>query len=288
MDQAIPPPPYSLQDPSPRLPASPSTRNVNDTSNRNAYVSGAAYFAMRSPSQPRPRNTLPCHIAVLPDSTLTDLPMPKPEQILIDRDVTAHDWLTFVNYILFGDLTDRSSSSVHGKGGKERQADKPATRSSSEDRKREGNICSIIKDWNQGFFQPRGIEIIARFEATPSIRPTPEASNSQAPRPSPPAHGISISGQKGEPKQKRDPELGLALYHAVEKQDLKTSKVLLEAGADPDAHPPWETPMIVEAVKKKNVELVQLLLAYRPDIEAYAMGGGTALYNAVSKGNGDI
>ncbi|KAL8725489.1 MAG: hypothetical protein Q9166_007309 [cf. Caloplaca sp. 2 TL-2023] len=95
-------------------------------------------------------------------------------------------------------------------------------------------------------------------------------------------------GKKVRGKQKRDVEMGLALHRAVQKQDAKTTELLLEASADPDARPSWETPAIVKPVKHTNIQMLKLPLRYGPNLEADAPGCGTELYTAVTKGNSDI
>ncbi|KAI4226866.1 MAG: hypothetical protein L6R36_002853 [Xanthoria steineri] len=282
MEGHPPPPPYSVQDPSPRPPATTAvTGSVNNVQNGTTFVSGAAYFAMRPPTQPKTTSTLPCHIAVLRDTTSTDLPMPKPEQTLIDRDVTPHDWLAFINHLVPCNLVNPSSSAVQEKLGGKHAVDTAAQ--ASTERTRQQDVIAIVQEWNQGFFQPRGIKIIARSEIIPPAQPS---SGSRPSIPRPPAESTSRKGTADEKPQlkHRDTGLGKALYRAVEKQDIKTSKMLLEAGADPDARPSWETPAIVVAVKNDNTQLLQMLLDYCPDIEAHATGNGTALHTAVTKG----
>ncbi|KAL8755325.1 MAG: hypothetical protein Q9199_003722 [Rusavskia elegans] len=292
MDEHLPPPPYSLQDPSPRPPASTSVSdNVSNTHNATTFVSGAAYFAMRPPTRPKPTSTLPCHIALLPDTTSADLRTPKPEQILIDRDVAPHDWLAFINHVVPYDIANQPPDAVEEKFGEKRPVDKAVPVSPSIERTRQQDVKDIVQEWNQGFFLPRGIEIIARSEVTPPARPTPRGSDSRPSVPRPPAESTpprQTAGQKPRSKQNSDAELGKALFRAVEKQDIKTSKMLLEAGADPDGRPSWETPAIVAAVKNTNIQLLQMLLEYSPNIEAHAPGSGTALHTAVTKGKPEM
>ncbi|CAO1604206.1 hypothetical protein XANCAGTX0491_007771 [Xanthoria calcicola] len=288
MDGHLPPPPYSVQDPSPRPPATIAvTGSVNNVRNGTTFVSGAAYFARRPPTQPKPTTTLPCHIAVLPDTTSADLPMPKPERILIDRDVTPHDWLAFINHLVPCNLVNRSSNAVQEKLGEKRPVDTAAPASTSSERSRQQDVIAIVQEWNQGFFLPRGVKIIARFEIIPPAQPS---SRSRPSLPRPPAESTSRKGSADQKPQlkHRDTGLGKALYRAVEKQDIKTSKMLLEAGADPDARPSWETPAIVVAVKNNDTQLLQMLLEYSPDIEAHATGNGTALHTAVTKGRPEM
>ncbi|KAL9596541.1 MAG: hypothetical protein Q9219_005719 [cf. Caloplaca sp. 3 TL-2023] len=280
MDQELPPPPYSLHDPSPSSP----TTTPNTAPCDNPHVSGAAYFEMRPPTRPSPAGTLPCHIAVLPDATATHLPMPEPNRILVDRDVDSHDWITFVNHLL-PDLpyhpTAKSNAcqgkSVDTKGGFGRvEPEQEALASSVTESERQRKVKAVVEEWNQGFFLPRGIQIVARVEVTP-----------RSDRLSHPASSELVVDGKSRRKRNQNKEPGLALYHAIKKQDLSTCEALLNAGADPNARQSWKTPAVVEAVNRGNLKILNMLLDYELDINANAPGEGAALYNAVAKGKAD-
>lgn len=301
-DLLPPPPPYALHDPTPRLPVSVSNPSPSATANSALYISAAPYFEMRPSTRPKPSNTLPCQIACLADATVDDLPMPEPKQILADRDVDPHDWLTFVNHLIPYKTTN-SSTSTKGKAVDQKrerggaQSEMAALEPCLSEPERQQRVKAVVEGWNQNFFLPRGLEIVVRVEATPR---SPSAARLQASRP-PPSTSLPPGGRspveslqrasasrKTEGQRNYNKELGLALYHAVEKQDSQTSDVLLQAGADPSAKPNYEAPDIVVAVQKGNLQILKMLLEYGPDTNAYALGGGTALYNAVSKGKTDM
>ncbi|KAL8946753.1 MAG: hypothetical protein Q9222_006891 [Ikaeria aurantiellina] len=295
MEGQLPPPPYSLHDPTPRPTDSIAGPDSHD------FPSAASYFESRRPTQPRRSSTLPCHIAVLHNTTIDDLPMPKPERILHDRDVNAQDWLTFINHLI------PPQSQKNGLGGAgEKMAEKmDGSHLHPAEPQRQQMIKAVVEEWNRGFFLPRGIEIVVRVEVTPR---SPAASASSSSRSSnAPRHHQSISISQAtqpsneattraavaangnrQPKREKDADLGMALYRAVEKNEPKTVQVLLEAGADPDAKPSWATPSIVEAVRKGNLQILKMLLDHGPNIEAHGPGDGTALYTACSKGKTDM
>ncbi|KAI4178442.1 MAG: hypothetical protein L6R41_008388 [Letrouitia leprolyta] len=304
MDQQVPPPAYSLYDPSPH-PQSISSPPAD----LSIPVSGAAYFEMRPAIRPRPANTLPCHIAVLPDTTAVDLPMPGPKRILLEREVEPHDWTTFVNHLIPYEFPrtctiDRTQIiEKESSAGRIRVDEKFLSPPSSEaDRQR--SIKAVVEEWNQGFFLPRGLEIVVRVEVTPQphqsvlirsnprqlsaghtssrITALPSSQTLNREQPSS-AHRPIRNG-----KRNKDKELGIALYHAVKREDVRTCEALLQAGADPNARPTWETPAIVEATKKGNLPILQMLVDHGSDINGNALGDGTALYQAVSKGKTDM
>ncbi|KAI4194231.1 MAG: hypothetical protein LQ350_007896 [Teloschistes chrysophthalmus] len=296
MDEQLPPPPYSVHDPSPQ----PSSTAPTEPRNRSIFVSGAAYFEMRPPPLQRPAHVLRFRLASFPDTTADHLPMPEPKQSLVDRHVTPHDWMTFVNHLMPYETTRRHPREKGGGKGAQTNTSVDQDTHPTESERRH-NAKATVDEWNQGFFLPRGVRISVLFgRTTPqpsSVPDNPISSRSAAVRdprrsisPSSPVQSTRPSGtdHKSGKKTNRDPELGKALYRAVEKQEVKTAQVLLEAGADPDARPSWETPTIVQAVKKGNVQLLEMLLKYGPDIDAHAPGDGTALYTAVSKGKTDM
>ncbi|KAL8695763.1 MAG: hypothetical protein Q9224_003179 [Gallowayella concinna] len=295
MDDQLPPPPYSLEDPSRQQRADTANQGLTPAHHATAFVSGAAYFEMRPASYPKPSNTLPCHIAVLADTTTTDLPMPQPTRILTDRDVNPHDWMTFVNHVVPYHTDTSSASAVTKETGKKRSVTKVSEKDPmawpSEEAQRQQLVKTAVEEWNQGFFLPRGIEIVVRVEVTPRQPADPGLCSSRPAIPRTLVETVpsrQTMDQEGRVKRNKDTELGMALHRAVKKQDIKMTKLLLEAGADPDAKSSWEAPSIVETVKHADIRLLELLLEYNPNVEAHASGEGTALYIAVAKGKTDM
>ncbi|KAL8665799.1 MAG: hypothetical protein Q9202_001921 [Teloschistes flavicans] len=294
MDEQLPPPPYTVHDPSPQSTPTGPTKLRNGP----IFVSGAAYFQMRPPQIRRPVLLLRLHLAAFPDTTPDHLSMPVPQN-LANKDVTPHDWMTFVNHLMAYQAT---RTPPNEKGGEKISLNQDTQPTESE---RQQNVKATVEEWNQGFFRPRGVRIAVQLDRT-ALQQWPVLYGTTSPRsagsgeshhgdarsinPSSPVESTRPSGtdQKRGKKTNRDPELGKALYRAVEKQEVKTARVLLEAGADPDSRPSWETPMLVEAVKKGDMKLLEMLLAFGSDIDAHAPGNGTALYTAISKGKTEM
>ncbi|KAI4231971.1 MAG: hypothetical protein L6R40_007558 [Gallowayella cf. fulva] len=295
MDGQLPPPPYSLEDPAQHQPAAAFVQGHPNPRDGTAFVSGAAYFHMRPTIHQRPVNILPCHIAVFADTTAADLPMPKPNRILVDRDLSLHDWETFVNHLVLCHTATSSTSAVEEKVGKRQPgalgSEKNPHALSAGEPQRQQRVKAVVKEWNQGFFMPRGIEIVVRVNSRPQQQTTREATSSRPFHPrSPEEHSprCPTTYPERQGKRNKDKDLGLALHSAIMKEDFGIAKMLLEAGADPDVKPPGATPGIVEAVKRTQIDLLKLLLDYNPDVEAHAAGAGTALYTAATKGKADM
>ncbi|KAH8882989.1 hypothetical protein GQ53DRAFT_753276 [Thozetella sp. PMI_491] len=120
MSTDAPPPPYTPQDVLATGPTSPAS----------------AYIQTR-PVQGNPRTELIEHKLPLIAAD-SKLPFPEPEQAWLGRDVTHHDWDTFVSQlgpIPHGDDTTEAKSSFQ-------------TRAKG-----------IVGEWNDGFFNPRGLNV---------------------------------------------------------------------------------------------------------------------------------
>lgn len=177
MDEQLPPP-YSIHDPTPRLPISTAHSRPSAPVQGSLHVSGAAYFEMRSPARPKPIGTLPIPIAVLLYATTAGLPMPEPKHILIGRDVESHDWSTFVNHLIPHESLQPSAgvkemaADEKGRAGKpHRPMDILPVPTESE---RQHTVKAVVQGWNRAFFLPRGIEIVVQVEASPRKASLPE------------------------------------------------------------------------------------------------------------------
>ena len=96
------------------------------------------------------------------ETTGDDLFFPFSREVSNARDVTSHDWFTFVNYLF--PVLDRSASEKVGneKGFEPRafvEQDSPVRRQ---------RIKDVVAEWNEGFFNPRRIRITASFDSAPS------------------------------------------------------------------------------------------------------------------------
>jgi ankyrin repeat protein len=84
------------------------------------------------------------------------------------------------------------------------------------------------------------------------------------------------------------------LHLAIENDDAKMVELLLNAGSSPNTavgrrgeYPNWQ-PALHVAVAKRNLEVVNLLLAHQVDLEARDQFSQTALHDAASAGAADI
>ncbi len=103
------------------------------------------------------------------ETTRDDFAFPLPIETYIARDVTSLDWSTFVNFLFpmrdevrNGELSQEKGPKRHSFVGK----DTPARRD---------RILAVVAEWNENFFNPRRIHMIADFSPFPSI-PTPRSS----------------------------------------------------------------------------------------------------------------
>ncbi len=97
------------------------------------------------------------------ETTRDDLAFPLPIEIYIARDVTSLDWSTFVNFLFpmrdevrNGELSQEKGPQRHSFVGK----DTPARRD---------RILAVVAEWNENFFNPRRIHMIADFSPFPSV-----------------------------------------------------------------------------------------------------------------------
>ncbi|RKU49610.1 hypothetical protein DL546_009543 [Coniochaeta pulveracea] len=135
--------------------------------------SAAAYFASRPPwanlvITPRLRHS----ISIRRDTTPDDVPYPPYPQILETRDVQHQDWKTFLNYLLPNHTSESNSAIIDRKVREEGDdvrsqvaSDHLGGRRSKTDDSEEGNewkeqARATVRNWNEGFFHPRGIEIV--------------------------------------------------------------------------------------------------------------------------------
>ena len=122
------------------------------------------------------------------ETTRDDLTFPLPIEAYVARDVTGLDWSTFVSF-LFPIRDEIHNGKI--RPGKDSQRlsfvmeDTPARRD---------RILAIVAEWNENFFSPRRIHIIAEFSPLPSYQssrstalPSAEQEPCLASRPPPPA-----------------------------------------------------------------------------------------------------
>ncbi|KAJ9156541.1 hypothetical protein NKR23_g950 [Pleurostoma richardsiae] len=175
--------------------SSHTQQNFASEADRLTTVSAEAYFESRpapalllSPAASAPAGTqqgqqqLTHSIRVGPRSSPGDLPYPG--DLLARRDVRVEDWQTFVNYLIphysaesNESLVDRKlraegidSSPKAADGGEARspvEAQLDQIRSPAEAAQRRQNLEDTVREWNDGFFGPRGVVILLEQQQQP-------------------------------------------------------------------------------------------------------------------------
>ncbi|KAL9131760.1 MAG: hypothetical protein Q9217_000365 [Psora testacea] len=131
------------------------------------------------------------------ETSRDDIGFPQPADTYFNRDVTYEDWTTFANFLF---PPDSHLSSEKSEKGEWRHDEKRRSSSEENTRERRQRIEAIIAEWNQGFFLPRNIHVLAQF--IPTLYPTRSGSSSapqriphEAPIPSEPCDGTDATGQ---------------------------------------------------------------------------------------------
>jgi ankyrin repeat protein len=75
------------------------------------------------------------------------------------------------------------------------------------------------------------------------------------------------------------------LLSAVENKHSKTTKLLLESGAEADLHPKTGTTALQEAAKTGDIEIIELLLSFGANVNHQNVAGDTALIIASRSGH---
>ena len=168
------------------------------------FVSAAPYFELRTPDLARPNDKFYHHMSISPNARPDNLPFPQPVEKWLTRGVDSQDWLTFLNHLFPPHTNERSSSDL----GQELKADAdldggtlrlsesrsrdqsrplleiaPGMSSGRQDRKferlRRVRIEAVTSQWNEGFFEPRGLEILVDIVnlASPAIETSRRSSS---------------------------------------------------------------------------------------------------------------
>ncbi|KAL4946274.1 hypothetical protein BDV06DRAFT_208916 [Aspergillus oleicola] len=194
--EEAPPPPYSAVDPLLAPSASNSNRNANTSSPANPsllqlrggdvplhgrsaqplpahFHSAAAYFAERPPPTDieHGQQTLEHHITVYPRSQAKDFPRRPRCWSPRMENIAQQDWDMFLRH-LFPPLLGLASSSaelprqVRAEIRRDRK-DRPQ----ETDDERERRIATVMKEWNQYFFEPRAVRIVFFYVTDPRSAP---------------------------------------------------------------------------------------------------------------------
>ncbi|KAI1395223.1 hypothetical protein F4819DRAFT_479023 [Hypoxylon fuscum] len=152
--------------------------NFSGSDEHNTINSAQSYFETRPAQRRAPGQDLVVSLAVTDDSSPNSFPYPSWAR---ERETTEQDWQTFLNYLL-PDHAERANSHVLERklraeddvesAKSERgiaEAQLGQIRSSSDlSTKSTHDIDAVIREWNDGFFGPRGVSV-TRQTPLPSI-----------------------------------------------------------------------------------------------------------------------
>ncbi|OBT44986.1 hypothetical protein VE00_04133 [Pseudogymnoascus sp. WSF 3629] len=335
MDDQRPPPPYSVHNPhdtSSQILAESAGLVPQESNGLNASSVGAnSHFASRPPDQSSLSRIISHRMVLQHDSSRDEIQLPA---LFSERGVDEQDWFTFCNHL----FPDHVLAGNNQKGGTAYGLDeKPPLYPSSEiangfanlgqpnsttgpkdgdpekDYSRRANIHKVVKEWNAGFFEPRGLLVIAKTPAPLSSKLKDLNSRS--------IFGgtiIAKAAARGDFKvveglllQGADPDSS-ALYdaavnkhpavvdvliqhgakvdtkpsttHLVASQgNARTLATLLKYGANPN-HKNWtgNSPLF-DAASRGDIPVLKLLLAYGANPNYANTGGHSALYYAIQR-----
>jgi len=260
------------------------------------------------------------------------LPFPQPGDTWMSRGVDAHDWETFLSFLLTPYWEDArrdveglveleadvnlDMSGLNLSGSRSRDQTRPLLGESSagggigsqsqsreQERLRRVRVEAVSSQWNEGFFGPRGLQIIINVNGPPTTGPTdPVAprrnlSNVLQKRPPPEAeetllHQLVGKWKKspvkqllekgGEDVEALNKKIETPLFRAVVKGDRDIVQVLLEYGADPTARPPGsESPLHIACSNDKKYIVKALIETGKVNLREPNAKGETPLYAAV-------
>ncbi|KAI1362663.1 hypothetical protein F5Y08DRAFT_341404 [Xylaria arbuscula] len=138
--------------------------------NSDYHVTASAqdYFDSHPPSQLRPGPMVSVVVEIRPHATPADFPYPN---WAAERDVSVQDWQTFVNYLIpdhaakaNSHIIDRkirvASDDGHSSGvSDDTRAQLTPLKSSATASSSPQSIETTAREWNQGFFEPRGVKV---------------------------------------------------------------------------------------------------------------------------------
>ena len=175
-------------------------------------TSSTLYFESRPPSAMRSRSSVTHRLVIPPNTAPDQLHFPQPEHLWLSRDITRLDWRTFTNHLFpsYHDpqinekrqLKDHESSasfkpsistdpsrtrkplpaakadSAMGKQHQDRDTPSQGSLRPAPEAERRRKIQAVVAEWNEGFFQPRGVIIegeIMPYSSAPIIEPAEPA-----------------------------------------------------------------------------------------------------------------
>ncbi|KAG0650391.1 Ankyrin-3 [Hyphodiscus hymeniophilus] len=271
---------------------------------RAGFVSAASYFELRTPDNTTPSNKFYHHMPISPDARPDNLPFPQPAEKWTTRGVDDQDWLTFLNHLFPPHRTEKARDV--GGHGLEADADLDisrlrlsGSRSSDQSRPLLGNqpgpfdvgqstelerprrirIEAVTNQWNEGFFRPRGLEVLINtVDITSPLASTSRRSSTNVLQKRPPQlleetplHQACAKGKKSQVREALanhsndidalNKKGQTALFVAVNRGDKDIVQLLLDHNADPTCRPPDSDSNIHVAVYNDRKSILKLLLA---------------------------
>lgn len=308
---------------SPKTPWSSASQSTSQSTSDNldlekgGFVSARPYFQLRYYDYPRPRDTL-YHLLIIGHETRSDdLPYPQPSDKWSGRAVDNHDWDTFLHHLFPKHSIENHSLATHKqlKGGsglplqglriRARRGDMSSPSSGAysnsdsgqladpygdngeTERLRRLRLSAVIAEWNEGFFDPRGLKLIVDFgkpNSSPTISTRPSLrsllsvqstpSTPVTPRSQSPPGLIPVSSNLTPPTTNPSPVI-----------PQRTANVLQKAPPPPK---PEETPLHQAVAKGSKSKVKELLKSGTENLETPDFKGETALYRAVFRGDKTI
>jgi ankyrin repeat protein len=185
----------------------------------------------------------------------------------------------------------------------------PQSHSSTEDeRLRRARVGAVAAEWNEGFFEPRGLGVTIQFtdptyptspRSPSSVEQRRRTSNVLQKAPPPKSeeallHQAITKGSKSKVREALEQGDGLEalnkkgetpLFRAVSKGEKAIAQILLDKGANPATHPLGEYSPLQYAASRDKKSILKLLVekCNKDEIEEITPAGETALYLAVQK-----
>ncbi|OBT68764.1 hypothetical protein VE03_02059 [Pseudogymnoascus sp. 23342-1-I1] len=253
MDDQLPPP-YSSHDPyntSSLISAEPASLVQKGSNDFESSSVGDSYFASRPPHQSPPSRIVSHRIVLQPDSSRDEIQFPR---LFSERGVDEQDWFTFRNHLFLDHSlggNDQKGNTVYGIDEKRSSHVlnektnslanpgpsncRPKDGDPDKDYSRRSNIHKVVKEWNTGFFEPRGLLVIAKTPIPSSFRRKD-------------LNSWSIFG-------------GTILAKAAGRGDFKVVEGLLWQGADPDSS------ALYDAAMNKHPAVVDILIQYGAKVD---------------------
>lgn len=135
----------------------------------NDTTSATPNLILRSPPFPRPGGAITLHyINIVPHAAPTSFPYPEPVHFWLSRDVRKEDWASFVaNLLAVPDAAvvaaERALPDLDRKIASKNDDSQTPLVSDFDIHQR---MYGVLAEWNEGFFKPRGLKVVAGGDAS--------------------------------------------------------------------------------------------------------------------------